>query len=189
MDAVDGDLTSKMLIAMPGMADDRFARSVVFLCDHSSARAMGFIVNKPMQGLGLRKMLKQLDIGFGAVAADTPVRYGGPVETGRGFVLHSRDYTSDMATLNVAGGFGMTATVDILEDIGRGNGPEKALMALGYAGWGPGQLEREIAANGWLVCEASHELVFETPDLEKWDAALETLGVSALMLSATGGQA
>ncbi len=183
------DLTAKLLIAMPGMGDPRFERSVVFMCAHSPEGAMGLIINKPMVDLKLSELVEQLEIGDGGCKRDRVVHYGGPVEPGRGFVLHSADYSSAISTLEVDERFGMTATLDILEELAEGRGPRDAIMALGYAGWGPGQLEDEILANGWLTCEASAELVFATPDATKWEAALKTLGVDALTLSAAAGRA
>ncbi|MBE0454165.1 YqgE/AlgH family protein [Roseovarius autotrophicus] len=183
------DLTGKCLIAMPGMGDPRFAHSVVYLCAHSAEGAMGLIVNKPTDELRMRDLLDHLSITPGAVMRNLPVYFGGPVEHGRGFVLHDDGYRSDLATLNVDRGFGMTATLDILEDLAEGRGPDHAILALGYAGWGPGQLEQELAQNGWLTCDADADLVFTTPDPEKWEAALARLGVSALMLSQQAGHA
>ena len=183
------DLTAKLLIAMPGMGDPRFDRSVVMMCAHSPEGAMGLIVNKPIAELRLSELLEQLEIGDGRCRRDAAVRYGGPVEPGRGFVLHSSDYTSQLSTLAVNDSFGMTATLDILEELAAGHGPERAIMALGYAGWGPGQLEGEIMANGWLTCDATPALVFDTPDAGKWGAALESLGVDPLSLSAAAGRA
>lgn len=183
------DLTGKLLIAMPAMEDPRFARSVVFLCAHSADGAMGLIINKPAVDLSLRMLLEQVSVTVAPGLADRPVHFGGPVEHARGFVLHSGDYRSRVTTLEVAGGFGMTATLDVLEDIGAGHGPARAIVALGYAGWGPGQLEREIAQNGWLTVDAAAELVFDTADAVKWDAALRRLGVDALALSSAAGRA
>lgn len=182
------ELTGKMLVAMPGMGDLRFDRSLVFLCAHSEGGAMGLIVNKPAQDLVLGEVLEQLDIIVTPDVRAMPVYFGGPVQTSRGFVLHSDDYTSSLQGLKVEGGFGMTATQDILEDIGRGAGPERALMMLGYAGWGPGQLEQEILGNGWLTCDADRDLVFG-PDEDKWQRALKSLGVDPLTLSGTAGHA
>ena len=183
------DLTGKLLIAMPGMLDPRFAHSVVFLCAHSPEGAMGLVVNKPTGELRLRDLLGQLSIATGPDARDLPIHFGGPVEHGRGFVLHERGYNSAISTLNVNADFAMTATLDILEDIADGRGPSHVVVALGYAGWGPGQLEGEIAQNGWLICDADLRLVFDTEDPDKWEAALNTLGVSALALSSDAGHA
>lgn len=183
------DLTGKCLIAMPGMGDPRFAHALVYLCAHSAEGTMGLIVNKPTTDLRMRDLLEHLSITPGPAIRNLPVHFGGPVEHGRGFVLHDDGYRSDLATLNVRRGFGMTATLDILEDLAEGRGPERAILALGYAGWGPGQLEQELAQNGWLTCEADSDLVFSTPDAGKWEAALARLGVSPLMLSQEAGRA
>lgn len=182
-------LKGRMLIAMPGMDDPRFAKSVVFMCDHSDDGAMGLIVNKPNPEIDLAALLKQLDIKAQADLAARTVYFGGPVEMGRGFVLHSPDYVSPVTTLDVCPDVHMTGTLDVLEDIGRGFGPERWELMLGYAGWGAGQLEGEIAQNGWLVCEATAELIFDVPNEGKWQAALESIGVAALVLSAEGGRA
>jgi putative transcriptional regulator len=181
-------LTGKLLIAMPGMGDPRFERSVILICAHSGTEAMGLIVNKPATGLTFRELLTQLKITPGA-GADMPVHLGGPVEHGRGFVLHSADYTSNGATLQVPGGFALTATLDVLEDVARGLGPARAILALGYSGWGPGQLEREIAQNGWLTCDAHADLVFGGDAGGKWEAALRSMGIDPLTLSAVAGRA
>ncbi len=178
-----------MLIAMPGMGDSRFDRSVVYLCAHSEDGAMGLIVNKPAPDLDFEELLTQLELTPSEETRQIKVHIGGPVENGRGFVLHSPEYENGESTLQVDDDFGMTATLDILEDISNGDGPENCLLALGYAGWGPGQLEGEIQANGWLTCEASHNLVFGKGDGEKWEAALASLGISPSFLSATGGNA
>lgn len=181
-------LTGKLLIAMPGMGDPRFEKSVILICAHSDSEAMGLIVNKPAPGLQFSELLAQLQITPGE-HLEMRVHLGGPVEHGRGFVLHSQDYTSNGSTLPVPGGFGLTATLDILEDMARGFGPARALLALGYAGWGKGQLEREIAQNGWLTCDATTDLVFGTDDGGKWEAALRSLGIDPLTLSAVAGRA
>lgn len=184
------DLTGKLLIAMPDMGDPRFHGSVVFLCAHSGEGAMGLIVNKPMPDVGLGDLLDQLEIARGPATPDLSVCFGGPVELRRGFVLHSAEYHGDREErLEVDDRFAMTATLDVLEDIARGTGPERALLALGYAGWGPGQLEGEIRENGWLTAEATPEIVF-APRMEgKWAAALASLGVSPLTLSSEAGHA
>lgn len=182
-------LEGKLLIAMPGMGDPRFDKSVVFICAHSDEGALGLIINKPTPELQFESLLKQLEINVDTPKQDIRVHFGGPVENGRGFVLHSGDYQTNDATLQVSDAFGMTATLDVLEEIANGTGPKSALLALGYAGWGPGQLESEILQNGWLTCDAPPELVFGAEDDTKWTAALSTLGVDALMLSETAGRA
>ena len=183
------DLTGQLLIAMPGMPDPRFEHSLIYICAHSEDGAMGLIVNKPSADVTFENLVDQLPIEESGDVSGIRVHFGGPVELGRGFVLHSPDFRSEMTTLNVDDGFAMTATLDVLESIAQGGGPSKRLIVLGYAGWGPGQLEEEIAANGWLTCDASSDLVFDTADGDKWEAALGTLGVSPLMLSSEGGRA
>ena len=184
------DLTGKLLIAMPEMGDPRFEHSVVFLCSHGDDGAMGLIVNKPAVDVHLSDLLKQLEIKPDLPERGRmPVHFGGPVETARGFVLHSVEYVSNLHSMQVSDGFSMTATMDILEDIASGSGPARALLMLGYAGWGPGQLEAEIAMNGWLTTDADPDLVFAGSDEGKWEAALRTLGVDPLTLSASAGRA
>lgn len=185
----DINLNGHLLIAMPGMGDSRFALSVVLICAHSSDGAMGLIVNKPASGLVLGELLDQLQITGQSDARHLPVHFGGPVESGRGFVLHDIGYHSSISTLKVNETFAMTATLDVLEDITEGRGPAQRIVALGYAGWGPGQLEEEIAQNAWLTTRADLDLVFNTPDPIKWEAALKCLGISALALSAEAGHA
>lgn len=179
-------LTGQLLIAMPGMQDPRFHRTVVYVCAHSEEGAMGLIVNKPAETLALKDLFERLDIPITGPAAAEPVRFGGPVETGRGFVLHSADYGADKTTLRVDDDVSMTATVDILHAMARGEGPERALVALGYAGWSPGQLEGELQANGWLVCDADTELVFDAANETKWTRAMRKIGVDPSLLSSGG---
>lgn len=182
------NFTGQMLIAMPGMGDPRFAGAVVFICEHSETGTMGLIINKPVRDLSFAEMIGQL--GIEAMQPPTiPVLFGGPVETGRGFVLHSDDYGAEETTQKIPGGFAMTATLDVLEDLAHGGGPKRAIMALGYAGWSAGQLETEIGQNGWLTCDGDAGIVFGEDMEGKWAAALATLGVSPLMLSADAGRA
>lgn len=183
------DLSGRLLVAMPAMGDPRFARSVVLICAHSAEGAMGLIVNRPAREIDVHDLLRQLRIEVAPGSEPIRVHFGGPVECGRGFVLHSGDYGAAPSTLKIDPRFGMTATLDILQDIARGKGPGDAILALGYAGWGPGQLEAEIRENGWLICDASPELVFGRSDDDKWRAALGTLGVEAHFLSSEGGRA
>ena len=189
MTATSLDLTGSMLIAMPGMADPRFAQSLVYLCDHSSKGAMGLIVNKPAHDMSFAELLEQLEIDATVPTDAVKVYFGGPVETGRGFVLHSSEYKSDLRTLRVRNGLALTPTLDVLEDIAAGQGPNRVMMMLGYAGWGPGQLEGELAQNGWLTCDGDAELVFETAAADKWNRALKQLGIDPAMLSAEAGSA
>jgi putative transcriptional regulator len=183
-------LTGQLLIAMPQMCDPFFARSVVYLCAHSSeAGAMGLVVNKTIDSLTIEELYALLKIEP-VVRSNRPqpVHFGGPVAPGHGFVLHSADYCED-GTLGIGEEFAVTATVDILRAQGKGEGPRQSLVALGYAGWGPGQLDAEIQANGWLVVAADTCLVFDTEDDGKWQRALAKLGVSPEMLSADSGRA
>jgi len=183
------DLTGKLLIAMPGMQDSRFFSAVIFLCAHSDEGAMGLMINRPTRGVTLGNLFEQLSIDCEGEVSDLPVLSGGPVEEERGFVLHTREYQSAISTLNVTDDLAMTATMDIMEDIAEERGPEKSLVTLGYCGWGPGQLETELGLNAWLTCDASAELIFG-PDLGgKWEAALNTLGISPATLSAAAGRA
>ena len=183
------DLTGQLLLAMPGMGDPRFAFTVILMCSHSSDGAMGLIVNKPAHDMKFNDLLKQMKIAPLKTAREVPVQIGGPVEAGRGFVLHSGEYVADESTLRVGDEYGMTVTVDILEQMARGTGPDQAMLCMGYAGWGPFQLEDELQQNGWLTCDATPEIVFGMDHDEKWQAALQSMGVDPLMLSAAGGQA
>jgi len=191
------DLTGQLLISMPGMSDPRFAGSLVFLCAHSPDGAMGLIVNRALPDLSFEAMLDQLGVEADA-APNIPVCFGGPVETSRGFVLHDSAFTPATRTagndlgdgyMTIGDAFAMSATVDVLEAIAAGRGPENALVMLGYAGWGPQQLEAEIALNGWLTCAAEPGLVFGSEMGGKWEAALATLGVDPLLLSTQAGRA
>lgn len=183
------DLSGKLLIAMPGMGDPRFTRSVVFLCAHSEDGAMGLIINKPARDVQFADLLEQLSIDSAPEAKAPRIHFGGPVEHARGFVLHSADYETNKSTLRIDERFGMTATLDVLEDIARGAGPQASLLALGYSGWGPGQLEEEIGANGWLIGDSDADLVFSSDDCSKWGAALEGLGIDPISLSGAAGRA
>jgi len=147
------------------------------------------IINKNVDDVRLVDLLEQMSIDNSRVAPSVPVHYGGPVEPGRGFVLHSTDYHSGLSSMKINADVSMTSTLDILEDVAEGNGPARALFALGYAGWAPGQLEAEIAANGWLIVDPTPELIFDTPDARKWSAALGILGIDPAILSSTGGSA
>ena len=184
-----GGLGGKMLIATPAIGDQRFSRTLVFVCAHGPDHAMGLIVNKPMGALRLPDLLEQLGIESTITAPDRPVLNGGPVDRDRGFVLHTDDFFSEEATLDVADGVGMTATKDALEAIASVDAPRQAILALGYAGWGAGQLETEIQANAWLVCEPNDDLLFGL-DLEaKWSQALTSIGVAPDRLSSLHGRA
>ena len=183
-----GYLTGHLLIAMPQMQDPRFSRSVVYLCAHTGDGAMGLVVNKLVDNVTLPDLLEQLNIRAGAIDKEIRVHFGGPVETGRGFVLHSADYVQD-ATLVVDRNVALTATVDILKSIAEGDGPNHSLLALGYAGWAPGQLELEIQANGWLSVGADPDLVFGPGLDDKWARAMAKIGIDHAKLSGEAGHA
>jgi len=191
-----GYLDGQLLVAMPGMADERFARTVIYLCAHSQEGAMGIVVNKPAADLNLPDLLVQLDIIPEAERIQLPQRVGrmqvlmgGPVETSRGFVLHSPDFFIDQSTLPIDESICLTATVDILRAIAKGGGPENAVLALGYAGWGEGQLEQEIQAYGWLNCPADPDIIFHSTLDSKYDLALRRIGIDPAMLSSDSGHA
>ncbi|MBN8938586.1 MAG: YqgE/AlgH family protein [Rhizobiales bacterium] len=191
-----GYLDGQMLIAMPTMRDERFARSVIYVCAHSSDGAMGIVVNQTATNLAFPDLLVQLDIipedqkiTLPASTSAVRVLRGGPVETGRGFVLHSSDFYIENSTLPIDEGICLTATLDILKAMATGDGPANAVLALGYAGWGAGQLENEIQANGWLHCPADQDLIFGA-DLEtKYDRAMRKIGIDPSMLSREAGHA
>jgi putative transcriptional regulator len=192
----EGYLDGQMIIAMPGIGDDRFARTVIYLCAHSEEGAMGLVVNKSSDDISFPDLLSQLGVtgaGENIQLADDvsnmPVHLGGPVETGRGFVLHSADYYVANSTLSIASGISLTATLDVLKAIARGEGPQQSLMALGYAGWSPGQLETEIQSNGWLHMKANREVIFNMPTDAKYDAALQALGIDPNFLASEAGHA
>lgn len=188
MQRIDGYLAGQVLIAMPQMQDPRFARSVVYLCAHSAEGAMGIMINRLFDGLSFPELLDQLDIPSTPQCDQIRVHFGGPVEGGRGFVLHSDDYMHDTSML-VAEGIALTATVDVLKAIALGMGPRKCLLALGYAGWSAGQLDAEILENSWLNVPADEALLFGRDLDHKWEAALHKLGIDFATLSAAAGHA
>jgi putative transcriptional regulator len=182
-------LTGQLLVAMPQMTDPRFERSVVYVCAHSEEEgAMGLVINKLVASLTMGELLTHLHLEPSAVGRGHPVHFGGPVEPGRGFVLHSADYHEE-ATMAVGDEFAVTATLDILRAIGKGEGPRRSLLALGYAGWAPGQLDAEMQANGWLSVPADADLVFDSDFDAKWQRALAKLGIDLTMLSTDAGHA
>ena len=192
----NGFLDGKLLIAMPGIGDPRFERSVIFMCAHSADGAMGIVINKVAPGITFSDLLERLDllptdnqIKVPVNLSDIPVQFGGPVETGRGFVLHTTDYYSADTTLPISERVGLTATLDVLRAIAKGEGPRRSLLALGYSGWGPGQLEGEIQRNGWLHGDADEELLFKVANDEKYTAALKKIGIDLRMLSSDAGHA
>jgi putative transcriptional regulator len=178
----------QLLVAMPQMQDPRFAKSVIYLCAHTPEGAMGLVLNKLVDSITFPDLLEQLSSEPAIAGDEIRVHFGGPVESGRGFVLHTADYQRE-GTLPINSGIALTATVDILRDMARGAGPRHTLLALGYAGWGPGQLDAEIQANGWLQVPADEQLVFGE-DLEaKWELALAKLGIDFGRLSGEAGHA
>jgi putative transcriptional regulator len=181
-------LTGQLLIAMPAMGDPRFSKSVIYICLHNEEGAMGLIINKLMNSLTFADLLSQLDIGSLGVAPKLPIHSGGPVETSRGFVLHSTDYSSDGA-IDVANDMALSATIDILKDIAEDKGPEQFLLALGYAGWGAGQLDGEIQQNAWLHVPADADLTFGPDIYNKWERAIAKIGVDLSLLSGDAGHA
>ncbi len=189
-------LEGQLLIAMPSMTDKRFARSVIYLCAHSKDGAMGLIINQPASHISFAELLEQLQILPQGKAADelpeiaeTSVHVGGPVETGRGFVLHSSDYVTPDSTLRIGDKFCLTATIDILKAMANNRGPKRSILALGYAGWSAGQLEQEIQANGWLNCPADLDLVFDTDVDEKYEGAMGRIGINPTHLVNDAGHA
>lgn len=189
-------LDGQMIVAMPGIGDPRFEKTVIFMCSHSSDGAMGFVVNKPASNITFKELLSRLDI----IPADNHIKLpseadhvhvmsGGPVEKGRGFVIHSADYFLKDSTLPIDEGIGLTATLEILRAIASGHGPRHVLLTLGYSGWGPGQLEHEIKQNGWLHCEPDDKLLFGADLGAKYEHALRKIGIDPRMLSSQAGHA
>jgi putative transcriptional regulator len=184
----DSFLVGQLLVAMPGMRDPRFAKTVVYMCAHSPEGAMGLVINRALESLTFGDLLEQMEITPPPAQRAINIHFGGPVETGRGFVLHSPDYKQE-GTLLVADEVSLTATVDILRAIAAGQGPRRHLLALGYAGWGPGQLDGEILANGWLHVAADEALLFDRNLNSKWERAMTKIGIDPRMLSDAAGHA
>ena len=191
-----GYLDGQLLVAMPTMQDERFARAVIYVCAHSSEGAMGIVINQPAQNIRFPDLLVQLDVIPSSDMIELPnqadavrVLKGGPVETGRGFVLHTADFFIENSTLPIEEGICLTATLDILKAIARGKGPASAVLALGYAGWAPGQLENEIQANGWLNCDADSELLFGPNTEDKYNQAMRKIGIDPGKLASDAGHA
>jgi putative transcriptional regulator len=189
-------LDGQFLVAMPGMMDERFARAVIYICAHSPEGAMGIILNRPAANVSMPDLLVQLEIVPEMDRIRLPqqvgrmqVLMGGPVETSRGFVLHSPDFHIAQSTLPIDDSVCLTATIDILRAIAQGRGPHNAILALGYAGWGAGQLELELQSNGWLNCPADAELIFNTPAEIRYEMALRRIGIEPAMLSMEAGHA
>jgi putative transcriptional regulator len=190
------NLTNQFLIAMPGMGDDTFSGSVVYLCEHNERGALGLVINKPID-ITLKHLFDKVELSLGDDAqalGDQRVFYGGPVQTERGFVLHDRvadaeGHSPYSSTLAIPGGLEMTTSKDVLEALARGDGPRRVLVTLGYSGWGAGQLEDELGRNGWLTVDAAPEIIFDTPVPQRYDRALGLLGIDPRMLSQDAGHA
>lgn len=187
-------LEGKVLIAMPGMGDPRFDRALIFMCAHSDNGAMGIIVNKVAPLMSFGDLAGRLDMFSGEELAaiqpeirNTAVLFGGPVETNRGFVLHTSDYFSAESSMPIGRDMALTATLDILKDMATGRGPRLAMLALGYSGWAPGQLEDEIQRNGWLHCDADESMLYGQEHDGKYDHAMKKLGIDPSMLSSDAG--
>ena len=196
-DSASINLTHHFLIAMPGLEDDTFAKSVVYLCEHSERGALGLVINKPSD-INLQSLLQKVDLDLRRQdLTDTPVFQGGPVQTERGFVLHDAmqadsekpEDSGYASTLSIPGGLEMTTSKDVLEALSTGAGPRRVLVTLGYASWGEGQLESELAENTWLTVGADPSVIFDTPIGQRWDRALGLLGLQAWMLSPDAGHA
>jgi len=184
-----GYLEGKCLIASPSMPDNRFEKSLIYLCAHSDQGAMGIVINKPANHLQFTNLLDQLEIEYPEPPPEIDIFFGGPVHTDRGFVLHTLDYEASDTLSNSEINTGMTATIDVLKAVAEGRGPKKKLIALGYAGWMPGQLEDELVSNGWLACDADESLLFDAANEDKWKAAIDKLGFDPSLLSSQGGMA
>ncbi len=184
----DGFLSGKLLIAMPALGDSRFDQSVVYLCAHTENGAMGIVVNRPLRRPTFDELVQQLSIQAAPPSRRLAIYAGGPVDTERGFVLHTSDWTSD-STLLMDGGLALTASLDILKTIAAGDGPHDCILALGYAGWGPGQLDAELSANVWLSAPVDRALLFDRDHGTKWARALAGLRIDPLQLSTVAGHA
>ena len=192
-DSHEMKLTGRLLIATPDMGDPRFRSAVIYICSHDRSGAMGIIINKQMVkgggALSLSDMLNNIGIEGDVKVADTPVLEGGPVDIDRGFVLHSADYFKIDSSLKLSDTLSLTSTKDVLEVLVKNEAPEKAMLAVGYSGWGAGQIERELQDNAWIVADADEALIFDTDLNSKWNKALASLGIKPEMLSSTGGSA
>ena len=181
-------LAGKFIIAMPGMQDPRFEGAIIYICGHDPTGAMGLVINKLADSISFRNLLEQLEIEVEGKLPNHPVHFGGPLEMGRGFVLHSADYLHE-SSVKITDDVVLTATIDILKDLALDKGPQHALLALGYSGWSPGQLETEILENGWLEVEGDKEILFEIENDLKREKAIRKLGIDPSMLSAISGNA
>ena len=185
----DSDLTGKILIAMPEMGDPRFQRSVVLICAHSDEGAMGIVLNQPMRNMAFPKLLDMLGIEVTGTAPNLPIRTGGPVEPVRGFVLHPQQHATGDGSMDVGSGLALTTTRDILVDLAEGRGPAQAILALGYAGWGAGQLDEEMTGNAWFATPGNDSLLFDTAVERRWSAGFATAGVDVRLLAPEIGHA
>ena len=181
-------LTGQLLIAMPAMGDPRFAQSVIYVCAHTPDGAMGIVVNRPLERPSFGDLLRQLNVVPAPPARQIRLCQGGPVENARGFVLHTTDWTGE-GSLRVTDSTALTASLDVLKAIAEGGGPREGLLALGYAGWGPGQLDAEIQQNAWLSVPADDDLVFDSDFDTKWRRAFAKLRIDPLLLSEAAGHA
>ena len=189
MEPILNTLKGKLLLAMPGLGDPRFYKTVIFMCDHDAKGSMGLIINQSVLNITLGKLLSELQIENGhTIANDIPVLTGGPVETARGFMLHTSDF-NHKDTMQVTPQFSFSGTLDALKEVANGHGPKELIFMLGYAGWGAGQLDQELQENSWMVCDADHEILFNTRAEDKWDRAMGRIGVNPVMLSTASGRA
>jgi putative transcriptional regulator len=185
-----GFLVGRVLIAMPGIDDPRFERALILMCAHGGDHAMGLTLNRPVEGLTVPDLLRRLNVETSIILPDDPVLFGGPVDRERGFVVHTDDYSCAQSTMPISDGLAWTATREVLQAMGdRARRPRKSLLALGYAGWGPGQVERELQENVWLTCDPDEELLFGADHELKWSQALAKIGVAAARLSGQAGRA
>ncbi len=182
------NLTGMLLVAMPNMTDPRFSHSVIYVCAYSPDGAMGLVVNRLVDSITFPGLIEQLGIDTNDTPSETPIHFGGPVESSRGFVLHSADYIQD-STLVISETMALTATIDVLKAIAGGGGPRRKVLALGYAGWAPGQLDQEMQSNGWLVAPADDDIVFGPDNDNKWERALLKIGINPSSLSTQAGHA
>lgn len=181
-------LTGQLLIAMPNMADARFVHTVIYMCSHNETGAMGIVINRLYGAIDMKNLLEQLNIPLTEATPEKQIHYGGPVETGRGFILHTDDFFQE-TSMRVDGDVAMTATIEILKAIAEGRGPSRCLISLGYAGWAPGQIETEIQTGTWLTAPADDELLFDTNLDDKWERAIAKLGITPGLLSSETGHA
>lgn len=185
----EADYQGQLLLATPKMVDFRFEQAVILICSHSGEGAMGIIVNKPTVEIKFDEILKQLRIRSKNKFIDQEIYFGGPVEFGRGFILHSADYVVPNVSIHIQQEYCLTANIEIIEDMANGCGPQKSILALGYAGWGPGQLEDELLCDNWLMCESDPHLIFSLQSEKKWNGGLKKLGVSPSHLATLSGSA